>query len=216
MPDVKGVLLEEDGVLPTLMEDGASVLEMDRGAQVLSDDFNRGDSTLTGTGTWFRAGSGTAPTIVSGQVVPQGTSQGVRFGTPSDSDDQVSEADHVTLDRPQVGVAVAMPGFANGDAPGTLPPWYVFHQNTAGGGSRISVKDSGVSVLVSGGPNFAAGDRIRLEYVNHILVAYVNGTQVLTFTPLDPVLGQRYQGFFNNSSGNNGIPILDNWVGGDL
>lgn len=202
-----------------LLETGTDRFLLDSGAQSLSDDFNRADGAIGAN--WFKAGSNAGPTIVSNQLVAQGTTQGVRYVTPSDSDDQFSQATHLTTGSPQVGVAVAMPALAQGDSPSALPGWYVFHQNTAGGGSRISVKDpfaSGFTVLASGGANFASGDVIRLEYVNHVLTAYINGTAVLTYTPPvgTAITGQRYQGFVNNSSGNTGIAILDNWTGGDV
>lgn len=182
----------------------------------LSDNFNRANEALS-AGPWAVIGSG-PPSIVGNEVVGgSAITLGVRHTTATNTDNQFSEA--VYRGGTLTGVAVALDGFASGSGGAAAGAWYVFRQQALGGPSAILAKNAGAATmtsLVSGGPTLVSGDVMRLEYSAGVLTAYVNGAQVLTVTPGSPITGQRYVGFHNGSTANNGVAILDSWVGGDI
>lgn len=223
MPDVRGVLLEPTGFNPVLLEDGASVLEQEAvGAQLFTDDFNRANGDL-GT-NWLQATPvANEMQIASNQVVGgSGATVAAHWVNPTDTDDQFSESPILTVTGSASGPGVAMPGFADNTLPGSTP--FTFYRAAINSATQILLQQKNVAqtsftTLASwSGLTINVGDILRVEYVNHILTAYLAGTLLGTYTPPPgaAITGQRYVGLSLNSSSQSGVPLFDNWRGGDL
>lgn len=211
-------LLETGTPPPYLLENGAR-FELERGSKSFADTFTQADGPLSAN--WVTVGTQTQPNqpeVVSGEVIGGSTATaGVRWVNPTDTDDQVSSLTY--RGGLQVGPIVAVPGFSAGTPGVNAGTWYFFRVASTGS-LYISQKDLGAgsvtnisSIIVQ---TIAAGDVMRLEYQGYMLRAYINGVQVSTAQPADPIQGQRYLGWGLNSPSWDGIALLDNWSGGDL
>jgi hypothetical protein len=210
-------LLLNDGTSRLLLEDGSSLILLESPTLLyFSDDFNRADGAL-GT-NWAHIGANNVQ-IASNQVVG-GTSSdpGFRWTTATTTDDQFSQAQVYPGTSNSQGPALAMPNFADQVSGANAGTFYRLAQNS-GTQFLLQQKNLGLASFTTlqtySGLTITSGDTFRIEYVNHVLYTYQNGTLLGTFTPPNPIVGQRYVGLSMNSSGASGIVVFDNWTGGD-
>lgn len=174
-----------------------------------SDNFNRADGAVGAN--WTTVGAGPL-NIVSNQLAGGTTSSAIRWATTTAGDNQVVQATY--LGGTAIALALAMP--ALGGSLSATGQFYVFRQNVSG--TIIGLKDTGVgtaSTLASSATNLTAGDVFKLEYVNGVLNAYINGSLTITTVPTPILTGQRGVGAYLSTTSMSGVALIDNWSAGD-
>ncbi len=176
------------------------------------DDFNRPDGPL---GDNWIVNSANAPPTIAGNQVVGGGAVFVRWVTPSDTVNQFAQATYRGGDFNGVGVCMA--AFDSGIGNLSTPTMYTFRRT----GTRVALgqKDAGVgstTTLENTLFTVAVGDVFRLEWNGTTLTGIINGVSILTHNPLTPITGQNHVGFLHNSGKETGIPIWDDWSGGDI
>jgi hypothetical protein len=214
--------LLENGIDRYLLEDGSGVYLLETlGTQYFSDDFNRADGDL-GT-NWLHATTiANEMQIASNQIVGgAGADIAIHWATPTDTDDQFSQTPVLTVSGTSSGPAVALSGFADNTLPGSNS--FTFYRLSMNSASQILLQQKKidtsnfVTLATYSGLTISVGDVMRLEYLNHVLYAYVGGVLLGSYTPPvgAAITGQRYVGLSLNSSSQSGVPLFDNWSGGD-
>ncbi len=194
----------------------ASVTEYrarERALSTFSDSFNRPDGPVGGN--WATAGTGPM-TIGANQIVGGSSTSALRWTQAPGAGTQYSQATYVGSGV-FIGVAVAIPGYANGTALASVEPFYVFRQLGSTGGIMLGQKDAGAATFTTLAAdttrNLAAGEIIRVEFDGTTLRGFINGAQVLSAAPTTPLTG-RGVGVAHGSSTQAGVALLDDWTGG--
>ncbi len=180
------------------------------------DDFNRVDGAIGAN--WIQAPGITNGgfSIGSNQIIGGTANSVARWKTAITYTSVFSQA--IYQGGLYVGPIVAASAFAAGPYAGA-GTWYAFR--TSNTGCQIGQKDAGLTstpALVSSTTLPVAGDVLRLEYDGTTLTAKINGTIVLTYTPVTPIsiASQPYVGIVQASTAYSGLAILDDWSGGDI
>jgi hypothetical protein len=156
-------------------------------------------------------------TIGNNALVGGPSNNAARWVTDTSTTNQFVQATY--LGGIQVGVALAMPALTSSPTVTAAGTWYALRQSTAGGGVRLVQKDTGLGTTTNlqtvSATDLVPGQILRLEYRSGVLYSYIDGVQQTTFTPGTPITGQVGVGHQDANAANSGLPILDDWSGGD-